>query len=200
MGLWVRGAQERWSNAALAPCSADEDGRLKAWRLLRGGRAPQLALLAAHAEAHPGGIRHLAHHAPSGQLATAGGDGCVRVWRAASLLARQPPGAGGGRPHGALRCSFHGHSGQVISCGFDQAGERLVSCSMGDGTVRLWQCGTKCVGRGGWVPACVCVLTALAPSPLPPPPHHVQGGAGGAGPARVISMLYAWLPHGHAGG
>src|SRR5262249_31883297 len=40
-------------------------------------------------------------------------------------------------PSRTLRCSFHGHSGDVNCLSFSPDGSRLVSCGA-DGTVRIW--------------------------------------------------------------
>jgi WD40 repeat protein len=64
---------------------------------------------------------------PAGaRLASAGADGTVRLWDAAS---------------GAAIAALRGHQGRVLSVAFDPAGARLASAG-DDGTVRLWEAGS----------------------------------------------------------
>ncbi|KAL4418870.1 hypothetical protein ABPG77_002626 [Micractinium sp. CCAP 211/92] len=76
-----------------------------------------------------GAITCIEQHPPSGLLATAGYDGEVRLWRLPDLLKGQPA-----PPFGCLV----GHGAAVSAAAFSACGAFLASCSVSDGTVRLW--------------------------------------------------------------
>ncbi len=78
---------------------------------------------------HAGAITCIEQHPPSGLLATAGYDGVVRLWRLPDLLKGQPA-----PPFGCLV----GHGAAVSAAAFSACGAFLASCSVSDGTVRLW--------------------------------------------------------------
>lgn len=72
-------------------------------------------------------------HQASGLLATAGADGCIRVWRLPQLLRCAE------RQHAATQVAcWAGHGASISACCFTQCGRFLASAGS-DGTVRLWQ-------------------------------------------------------------
>ena len=90
------------------------------------------AQLASHA-LHEGPIHCLELHERSGLLATAGGDGCIRLWRLPQLLR-----CASGRHAAAQAACWAGHGGSVAACAFTSCGGFLASAGT-DGTVQLWR-------------------------------------------------------------
>lgn len=112
----------------LPPCSADANGLLKLWAVGEATASTAVRRVAAHL-LHSGAINCLETHPPSGLLASAGDDGAVRLWQLSDLLKGQPP-----TPRGCLA----GHGSAVSTTAFSTCGAFLASCSLSDGTVRLW--------------------------------------------------------------
>ena len=72
-------------------------------------------------------------HQASNLLATAGADGCIRLWRLPQLLRCTQ-----GQHAGAQAACWAGHGASITACCFTHCGRFLASAGR-DGTVRLWQ-------------------------------------------------------------
>ncbi len=93
--------------------SGDRAGAVRVWRLTGGDPV---------AVTHPGGVNGLAFDADAGRLASAGGDGKVRVWSAQS---------------GKMLAELAGHAGRAYAVSFSPDGQWLVSGGEG-GRLRLY--------------------------------------------------------------
>ncbi|KAH7084733.1 hypothetical protein BKA63DRAFT_1702 [Paraphoma chrysanthemicola] len=91
-------------------------------------------------EGHSGYVYSVAFSHDSARLASASGDGTVKIWDASS---------------GACLQTLEGHSGYVYSVAFSHDSARLASAS-GDGTVKIWDassgaCLQTLEGHSSWV-------------------------------------------------
>lgn len=93
---------------------------------------------------HSGAIACLEQHRGSGLLATAGDDGAIRLWQLSDLVKTQPP-----TPRGCLV----GHGSAVSDVAFSDCGAFLASCSLADGTIRLWSVADREHLATLWLPA-----------------------------------------------
>jgi len=103
------------------------------------GRTVGLKWLAGHI----GGVSACAWSPDGTRLASAGRDGTLRVWEAAS---------------GAALLTLEGHGGGVTACAWSPDGTRLASAGW-DGALRVWEAASGAAlltleGHGGWVTAC----------------------------------------------
>lgn len=86
---------------------------------------------------HTGAITCLELHGPRGLLATAGDDGCLRLWHLARLLQ-----SGAGQHAAAQLACLGAHGGSVSACCFTSCG-RFLASACADGAVRLWSIGAR---------------------------------------------------------
>ena len=109
---------------------------LRRWRVAHrlGGQGPAERTLPAQivlSSAHSGGILEMAWSPDGRTVASAGGDGAIKIWDAQG---------------GALLRTFYGHSEQVTTLAWSPEGRRLASAGL-DATVRLWDSATGVLER-----------------------------------------------------
>eukprot|EP00887_Chlorella_sp_A99_P002346 scaffold10.g2346.t1 len=171
-----RVAQQRKGSYAIF--SADDDCRLKAWRL---ALTPAPALKHAATLQTDGCVTCLELEPESALLAAGGREGAIRVFCARALAASP-----GGDARAALRCALRGHSRGVLglswrtACGGGAAAgadAHLASCAR-DGSIRIW----RVQPSGAWAELAVVVdapCTSLAWMPGVPAALLVAAAQGG---------------------